>query len=306
VRGDLHDYVLQRVNQAVFTDPEGLTANMLAVHRHVGADLTPIPVAAPDGRFLLAHGDHLWRAAECVPDAATCGDIDPDLARQAGVFLGKFHGALAGFDPDQLVVTLPGFHDVRARVAALRGAVAADRCGRVAAAGPEIEATLDAAPLADVAEALTQRVPVRAAHFDAKLDNVLFRERRAVCLVDLDTLMPGAWLWDIGDLVRSATTRAAEDAVDPRTAVVDPTLYDEVLAGYRAALPPDLLTPAEEEAIEVAGAIATYEVAVRFLTDWLGGDTYFRTSRPDHNLHRARAQLMLCSSMPSPWSAPGS
>jgi len=110
--------------------------------------------------------------------------------------------------------------------------------------------------------------------------------------------MPGPWFWDVGDLLRSAATPAAEDCPDPSVAVVDPVLYDAVLEGYTASLPPGLLEPAERQALEVAGAIATFEQAVRFLTDWLAGDTYFRTTRPGQNLDRARNQLALLSTMP--------
>ena len=194
--------------------------------------------------------------------------------------LGPTPGGLAEVDPSQLSVTLPRFHDLRRRLEDLRHAVDDDRCGRVGAALPEVEAATAAGRLVDVAEDLGERVPVRTAHFDAKLDNFLFHGDRAVCLVDLDTVMPGAWFWDVGDLLRSAATTAAEDAPDPTAVAVEPPLYDAVVAGYRSSVPPGLLTPAEWSAIDVAGAISTYEQALRFLTDWLAGDVYFRTTRP--------------------------
>ncbi len=156
----------------------------------------------------------------------------------------------------------------------------------------EIAAALAAAPLADIADDLVARVPVRVAHNDAKLDNMLFRAGAAVCLVDLDTIMPTAWFWDAGDLLRTASTAVAED--DPRadTAVVDPERYRAVIDGYCSGLA-SATSPerAEVDAFEHAGAIVTYEQALRFLTDWIAGDVYYGTTRPGQNLDRARNQL---------------
>ena len=155
-----------------------------------------------------------------------------------------------------------------------------------------------AAPLVALAGQLESRVPRRVTHNDAKLDNILFRERVAVCVVDLDTVMPGAWFWDVGDLVRTASTTAAEDCPEAELAVVDAALYDAVVAGYRLGVSTGPVTAAELEAVDVAGAIVTYEQAVRFLTDWVAGDVYYRTTRPGQNRDRARAQLRLLASMP--------
>ena len=152
-------------------------------------------------------------------------------------------------------------------------------------------------PLVTSAEELTARVPRRVAHFDAKLDNILFRDGEAVCLVDLDTLMPGAWFWDVGDLLRSGAAIGAEDDPDPERATAVPERYQAILDGYREAVA-GVAEPAELEAAERAGAVITYEQAVRFLTDWIAGDVYYRISRPTQNLDRARAQLRLLASLP--------
>jgi Ser/Thr protein kinase RdoA (MazF antagonist) len=294
------EYVLQRVNRSVLTDPDGMTSNIVAVRRHLDTELLPVPVATPDGRWLLARGPDLWRAYRRVPGAAASPTVTTTVAGECGTLLGRLHGQLADVDPSQLTVTLPRFHDLRRRLEELRYAADDDPFGRAGAARGEVEAAMAAARLVDVAEDLGDRVPVRTAHFDAKLDNFLFRGDRAVCLVDLDTVMPGAWFWDVGDLLRSAATTAAEDSPDPSGVTVEPPLYDAVVAGYRSSVPPGLLTPAESSAIDIAGAISTYEQALRFLTDWLAGDVYFRTIRPGQNLDRARAQLALLSTMPVP------
>lgn len=298
------EYVLQRLNRGVFTDLGGMTANSLAVHRHLGTGLVPEPVPAADGRWLVEDGDDRWRAWRRVPDAGPCTGLDAAAARSAGALLGRFHAGVADLDPSRLAVPLPRFHDLRRRLAALEVELAADRCGRARGAADEIARVREAAPLVGVAGDLADRVPVRTAHFDAKLDNVLFRRGEAVCLVDLDTVMPGPWFWDLGDLLRTAATTAAEDASDPAEVTVDPALYDAVVSGYRAAVPAGVLTPAEVEAVTAAGAVATYEQAVRFLSDWLAGDVYFRTTRPGHNLERARAQLALLATLPSPLNRP--
>jgi Ser/Thr protein kinase RdoA (MazF antagonist) len=300
VRTSRDEYVLQRINRSVFADPEAVSSNILAVHRHLGSGLVPDPVPAPDGGWLLRDGEEVWRAAHRVRSANPCTALTPESARQAGDLLGRFHAGLADFDPAQLAVTLPGFHDLRSRLDDLCAVVDADPRARADAARPDIEAALDAAPLVEVAEELVRKVPIRAAHYDAKLDNMLFRDGEAVCLVDLDTLMPGQWFWDVGDLLRTAATTAAEDCPDAETVSADPALYDAVLTGYLEAMPAGLLGLDERAALWVAGALVTYEQGMRFLTDWLAGDRYYRTSRPGQNLDRARAQLRLLSTMPGP------
>jgi thiamine kinase-like enzyme len=147
-------------------------------------------------------------------------------------------------------------------------------------------------PLVELASETLARVPRRVAHNDAALTNMLFVQDDAACLVDLDTLMPTAWFWDVGDLVRTAATAQAED--DP-SAGVDRDLYAAIHEGYRSTAPQ--MTRAEIEALDVAGPIVTYEQALRFLTDWLEGDAYYRVVRPDQNLDRAHAQLGLVASL---------
>ena len=294
------ELVLQRLNSRVFPDPDAVTANVLAVHRHGQGQLMPEPVATPDGEWLVRNGSGAWRAWRRAPGAPLApADASSAALFAAGALLGRFHGLLAGLDPDRLTETLPRFHDPGRRLADLRAVVAADPCGRVATVPEEIEAVVAAEPLAEVAAELTARVPRRVAHFDAKLDNILFAGGEAICLVDFDTVMPGAWFWDVGDLLRSGATTAAEDEQDLDRAAVAPERYRAILDGYRAALAEAAVAePAEFEAAEVAGAIVTYEQAVRFLTDWIAGDVYYRIHRPGQNLDRARAQFRLLASMP--------
>jgi Ser/Thr protein kinase RdoA (MazF antagonist) len=295
-------FVLQRLNTAVFPDPEAVTANILAVFRHVGRALMPEPVATPDGEWLVRDGSGPWRAWRRVPGAPRAsGRASPAALGAAAALLGRFHGRVADLDPATLNVTLPGFHDPARRRDALRAVIRADPCGRVGTVQPEIEAAFSGEPLVQAAADLTARVPTRVVHFDAKLDNILFAGRDAICLVDFDTVMPGAWFWDVGDLVRSGATAAAEDDQDLDRIVVLPERYQAIVDGYRHSLATaGVWDTTEIEAIDFAGAVVTYEQAVRFLTDWIAGDLYYRISRPSHNLDRARAQFRLLASMPRP------
>ena len=293
------EFVLQRLNQSVFGDIEGLTKNLLSVCGAVGAGVVPPPLAAPQEQWVVDVDGERWRAWCRVPGEVMGAPIDSATARSAGALLGQFHGQVSELDPARMVVTLARFHDLRGRRADLEAAIVADCCGRAADVSEEVDRIRRLDRLVDVAEELVSGVPVRVAHFDCKLDNILFRDRRAVCLVDLDTVMPGAWFWDLGDLLRTATANVSEETTDPSQAAVDRRLYDAVVAGYLDAVPANVLTAQEIEATGAAGAISAFEQAVRFLTDWLVGDVYFRTTRRAQNLDRSRTQLNLLASMPS-------
>ena len=296
------EFVIQRINTAVFNDPGAVTANILVVQRHLRGALMPEPVSTPAGQWLVWDGQDPWRAWRRAPGRPRTGaEASPTALRAAGALLGRFHGLVADLDPDRLAETLPGFHDPGRRSAALRAVIAADPCGRVAGVQDEIEQAQAAEPLVEVAADLTRRVRRRVAHFDAKLDNILFVGDDAKALVDFDTVMPGAWFWDVGDLLRSGATTAAEDEPEPDRVAVAPERYEAIVDGYRGALSAAGVADHDElEAVDAAGAIVTYEQAVRFLTDWIAGDVYYRISRPAQNLDRARAQFRLLASMPRP------
>ena len=297
------EYVLQRINRSVFADADAVMANILVVHQHLHGQLLPEPIATHAGEWLVYDDGEPWRAWRRVPNAASVDAVTSPLAASAGQLLGRFHAALHDLDPATLTTTLPGFHDPDRRLKDLRAAVDADPVGRAATVEREIAMAFAAAPLVERASAVSRRVPTRVAHFDAKIDNMLFRDGEAVCLVDLDTLMPGAWFWDVGDLLRTACTTGMEDDVSLDGPVLDPALHRAVLDGYRAGLGA-VGTAAELDALGTAGAIVTYEQAVRFLTDWIDGDVYYRISRPEQNRDRARAQFRLLASMPGTVTTP--
>ncbi len=297
VRAPERAIVVQRINRSVFTDVDGMLANAVTVHRHVGA-LVPEPLPDRTGDYAVHDGPDVWRASAYVDAQPVSAPTTADVGAAAEL-LGRFHARLADLDPNRIVETLPRFHDPARRLDALRSVVAADPCGRAETVRDEIAAAFAHAPLAELANDLRSGVPRRVAHNDAKLDNVMFRGGDAVCIVDLDTLMPGAWFWDVGDLLRSAATRAAEDEPDAERVVVDRSRYDAIIDGYRRGVSCASLTEAELRALDAAGAIVTFEQAVRFLTDWVAGDVYYRTTRPAQNRDRARAQFRLLASMPT-------
>lgn len=298
VVADHREYVVQRLNASVFHDLPALIDNVETVSAHLRGRFVPELVATRGGATAVVDGVHTWRAWRRVPDAEPRDT--PTVARVASAahLLGRFHAALVDLDPAGLADTIPRFHDPVRRLAQLRDAIDADPLDRVRRVGPEVERALASAHLVDLAEEVVASVPRRVAHNDAKLANFLFRDDEAVCLVDLDTVMPTAWFWDVGDLLRSASTRAAEDDPDARHHRADPQLVGAILDGYRTGVrqttPP---TSAEDAALAHAGALITYEQAMRFLGDYLLGDVYYRTTRADQNLDRARGQLALLESM---------
>jgi Ser/Thr protein kinase RdoA (MazF antagonist) len=288
-------YVLQRVNDSVFPDVDGLMANIAIVTAHLGGAGVPQLVPTRDGH---SHWGR-WRAFEFVDGARPMRVQTAAHAASLGRAFGCFHRALAELDPELLSETIPAFHDVRRRVRDLDAVVAADPSGRVTASRSEL-AHVDAhRDLVAVADRLAPpHVPTRVVHNDAKADNVLLDAATGepVCIVDLDTVMPGTVLSDVGDLVRSATTNVPEDEPDAARVDFDRDRFDALLRGYREETDA-LLTPAERDGLVLAGPVITFEQAVRFLADHLAGDVYYRVTRPGHNLDRARNQLALLDAM---------
>jgi Ser/Thr protein kinase RdoA (MazF antagonist) len=224
----------------------------------------------------------------------------PEQAFQAARAFGAFAADLADLDADTLVETLPHFHDLTARAAALEDALRADSRRRAPGVSPEIDRVR--AQLARVQRELGARratsAPRRVVHNDCKINNVLFDDAsgEGLCVIDLDTVMAGSVLCDFGDLVRTAACPAPEDETDLSRMRFDLALFRELARGYRSGAGA-LLTSAELRLLPLAGPALALENAVRFLTDHLEGDVYFRTRRPSHNLDRCRAQLRLLAHM---------
>jgi Ser/Thr protein kinase RdoA (MazF antagonist) len=293
---------LQRINARVFPEPRQVMANVTAVTAHVRSCTGPVtsPALLPTltGRPWLedVHGD-IWRCTEFVEGEAKVTVDSPGDARAAGFAFGAFARLLACYEGPPLPETIPGFHDTAYRTRQLEQAVAADRMGRLDEVRDEVDQLRARDALADLLppRMAAGDVPCRLAHNDAKIANVLFDRSsgRARWVVDLDTVMPGSLLHDFGDLVRSSVSRSAEDSASP---VAQPELFAGLAEGFLQGAG-DVLTASELELLESAGRLLTFEQAVRFLTDHLDGDTYYRISRPGQNLDRARSQLALLRSL---------
>jgi aminoglycoside phosphotransferase (APT) family kinase protein len=304
-------YVFQRLNAGVFRDLGAVMENIARVTEHLGRALARssapalrplrmVPVRSGASWLALPEGGG-WRAWEFVEGTLALERAEtPDQAYQAARAFGSFAALLDDLPPPPLRDTIPGFHDTAARVAALRAALDRDPVGRAAGAQREIEQALAHAELAGRIPALVRSagLRLRAVHNDTKLDNVLFdaASGQAVCVIDLDTVMPGHLAFDFGDLVRSAANAAPEDGTDPAQAELRLPFFEAIARGYLEGSAA-LQGRAERASLQFAAPLITYEIAVRFLTDHLCGDVYFPVARAGQNLERCRIQLGLLASM---------
>ena len=300
-------WFLQRMNTRVFPSPERVMENIAAVTDHVARAApdrrrSPGLVRARAGGWLVrdAFGG-CWRMFTHVDGATSREEArgEADAAAAARAF-GQFQRRLSDYDGPPLHVTIPGFHDTPSRLEALRRAAADDRLARARGAEREIAFAEEQHALAHTLADAQDRgeLPLRIAHHDAKIANVLFDETdgEVVCVVDLDTVMPGSSLYDLGDLVRSMVSAAREDEPDPRRVTADPTRFGAIVRGYLDGVD-GLLSEAEHPLLPMAPLTMVYEQGVRFLTDHLDGDAYYRIERPAQNLDRARAQFALLASL---------
>ncbi len=322
-RGHIHDtfvsrwfegeqtsrFLHQRMNADVFRDIPGLMHNVERVTTHLRAKSEARPagtqalelVPLSDGATWLEDPSGPWRTYRFVEHSQSfdrCTDANQAFA--AAHAFGQFQADLADLDPVDLCTPLPGFFDAVQRAAELDAAFVGDHAGRIASSAPELAAAARLRPLiAELNTRLTASgAPDRIVHGDTKLNNVLFDERNgeAMCIVDLDTCMPGWSLYDFGDLVRFTAATCAEDERDLAQAGTDPKLYGALRDGYLAGAG-GMLTPGEIELMPLAARVVTLMIGMRFLADHLNGDVYFRARRAGHNLDRARVQLAMVERM---------
>lgn len=228
----------------------------------------------------------------------------PEDFYQSGVIFGKFQGMLADYPAETLHETIKGFHDTRARFENFRKAVREDVCGRAALVEEEISFIMAREEMTDKLWNLekTGKIPLRVTHNDTKLNNVMIDDRtgQGLCVVDLDTVMPGLSVHDFGDSVRFGVSTAAEDEPDLSRVSCDLELFDIYTKGFLEGCQ-GRLTPQEVELFPMGAKVMTFECGMRFLTDYLEGDHYFKIHRPDHNLDRCRTQLKLVQDMEKKW-----
>jgi hypothetical protein len=310
-------YVYQRINDAVFTDVPAMMQNIARVTRHVRGKLangtaddahrrvlTLVPplVSTDSGHDALrAEDGSWWRAYRFIDGARTYDTLDdPQHAYRTAKTFGCFIEMLADLGGERLHETIPAFHDTPRRHADLVAAVERDPLGRAREARAEIAFCDRNAPLAGALEALRSDGAARecVTHNDTKVNNVMMdvATGEGLCVIDLDTVMPGLALYDFGDMVRTATMPVAEDERDLARVEVDAAMYAAVARGFVEGAG-SLLGPREREHLVTAGRVITFECGMRFLADHLLGDTYFRIHRPGQNLDRARTQFALVDSL---------
>ena len=303
-------YILQKINRYVFRDPESLMKNVSAVTAHLrksaenGREALAL-IPARDGKDWLVDGGEYWRMYDFISGSICLDKAEaPEVFRESAAAFGRFHRQLADFSSHKLYETIPRFHDTPHRYAQLADAVKADSHGRVRLARREIEFAMSregyASTLTDLQSA--DQLPLRVTHNDTKLNNVLFDRvsHQALCVIDLDTVMPGLLANDFGDSIRFGASTAAEDERDLSKVGLSLPMYEAYADGFWDACR-DSITAAELTFLPDGAKMMTLECGVRFLTDYLMGDVYFHTRREGHNLDRCRTQFKLVEEMEYHW-----
>lgn len=306
-------YILQRLNAEVFQDPLAVMANIVAVTRHLAMKLEARGLSETSRRvltlvptreelpYLVDEAGDVWRVYVFVEAATSHGFITgPGQAFQVARAVGRFQADLADYQGPRLVETIPHFHDTRRRFEAFRTALEADPLNRAITIKAEIARALAHESLAAALLTLSEQglLPERITHNDTKLNNVLLDDQsgEGICLLDLDTVMPGLGLCDFGDLVRSACNPVAEGERDLTRVQTLVPVFHALAKGYLEGHQGEL-RPLERAHLLTAGKVITYECGLRFLTDFLLGDSYFRIHRPGQNLDRGRTQFALLHSL---------
>jgi Ser/Thr protein kinase RdoA (MazF antagonist) len=306
-------YIFQRINHRIFRNVEGLMENISRVTRHLRSRLEKTPgsdpdretltlIPARDGRcFLRTDAGEYWRAYIFI-EGATTHDVckGPEQAGQAAQAFQRFQAALVDLPGGPLHETIPYFHHTPRRFSALKEAIEKDSAGRKDSAREAIEFALEREAMTSVITNLleTGDLPGRVTHNDTKLNNVMIDDQtgKGVCVIDLDTVMNGSALYDFGDMVRTSTPVCLEDEPDLSKVDINLDVFEALVRGYTQNAK-GFLTRTECEHLAFAGRLITFTIGIRFLTDYLSGDVYFRTHRPGHNLDRARVQFRLVATM---------
>lgn len=310
--GAARDFILQRINNYVFKKPAEVMENVRLVTEHISAAMAAqgidpenrvlrlVPVKG--GGTMVDDGeDGFWRAYDFIRHAATIDRIEhPDQFRQIGAAFGQFQSMLSDFPIHRLHDTIPHFHDTRKRLGDFERSVSLDVAGRAREVRDDIEFIRSRGPaMCRIVEMIEAgEIPLRVTHNDTKINNVMLDvdTGEALCVIDLDTVMPGSALYDFGDAIRYGASTAAEDETDLNRVALDIDLFsafsDSFIAGTAARL-----TDAELYNLPLGALVMTYENGLRFLADYLDGDIYYRIERPAHNLDRARCQCRLLADM---------
>lgn len=309
-------FILQRISSAAFKHPDEVMANIVGVTSFLGEKIKEAggnPARETMSVWATKSGENFhtdseggtWRVYPFVEDTICLQKAEtPELFAASARAFGKFQRMLKDYPADTLYETIPKFHDTEDRLAKLKAAVAADVMGRVKEVGPELKFVQERE--ADCSVALSAlrdgRLPLRVTHNDTKLNNILIdRESgEGICVIDLDTVMPGLAINDFGDSIRFGANHSAEDERDLTKVNFDLELFDVYAAGFLEGAG-GALTETELDYLPWGAKLMTLECGIRFLTDYLEGDHYFRIHREGQNLDRCRTQFKLVSDMEAAW-----
>jgi thiamine kinase-like enzyme len=312
VEEDKDDYILQRLNNKVFKNIPDLQNNIVRVTTHLQNKLREIPgsdlkrecltvVITKDGKsWILDKENNYWRMFLYIPDHRSYDLIDsPDKAFEGGKAIGRFQAMLSDMPGNQLFETIPNFHNVEKRLDSFNLTILKDPAGRVKSVSEEIEHVRKRAEGMKIILNLGKegKIPLRITHNDTKFNNILLdRNNKALCVIDLDTVMPGYVHYDFGDAIRTGANTASEDEKDLSRIKMNINLFKAYSEGYLSQVG-QTLNDAEKEYLPFAPQLITYTQAVRFLTDYVDGDQYYKIHHELHNIQRTRAQIKLLISM---------
>ena len=306
-RGTTQRYLLQCLNTGIFKQPDLLMENVQRVTSHLAGKLAGRTDAARRVLTLVltreGHTFHrdaegsVWRMFVFLENALTYDAVESaEQAFAAAAAFGNFQHLLADLPAPRLHETIPAFHDTPKRFRDLEEAVASDAAHRAASVRTEIHFAVSRRSIAHLL--LDAELPERVTHNDTKLNNVMFDAStgEALCVVDLDTVMPGLALYDFGDMVRTATSPTAEDEQELARVAMRFSLFEALVRGYLTSAS-EFLTAAEKEHLPCCGKVIAFEQGIRFLNDYLRGDVYYKVTRPAQNLDRCRTQFKLVESI---------
>jgi Ser/Thr protein kinase RdoA (MazF antagonist) len=299
-------YILQRINHHIFTDVDMLQENIRLVTLHIRQKLeaageTDIErkvltfLPADNGKYYYFDGDAYWRVSLYISGSKTYNEVTPVFSYEAGKAFGRFQSMLSDIPDGVLGEIIPNFHNMEFRLKQFEDAVAANAAGRLDKVGDLVSEIRKRAKAMCIQEDLYRegKLKKRINHCDTKVNNILFDEDgKVLSVIDLDTVMPGFVLSDIGDFIRTGCNTAAEDEADLDKIKVNTEIFQAYTKGYMESAK-DFLTPLEIKLLPYGGRLLTYMQTVRFFTDYLNGDTYYKIHFPEHNLQRTRAQFKL-------------
>lgn len=304
------EYVLQKINHAIFQDVEMLQNNIKRITDHIRHKLTEAGetdierktltlIPSLDGKLYYYDGSDYWRMALMIPDSKTYEAVTPEFAFYAGKAFGNFQSMLADIPGEPLGETIPDFHNMEFRLKQFRDAVKQNTAGRLQDVSELVNEIEKRANEMCQCQDLYRvgKLPKRINHCDTKVNNMLFdTDGKVLCVIDLDTAMPGFVMSDFGDFMRTAGNTGKEDDVNPDNVSFNMEIFKAYTQGYLESAK-SFLTAIEIDLLPFGAKLMTYMQLTRFLADYLNGDTYYKISNPIHNLQRSKAQFKLLKSI---------